>query len=213
MKRDVIIMAKAPKGEYFCVAGIDVDSGEWIRLISDNTDLKYAAKKDLICEDNDEVRVLDKVTIELEKVDKWEHPETYLLNSDYFIRYKPKKDSNKEDIEKYIEDRDILFFNYNNSIGEKELKGYKNEIYSLSFIRVNYLKLVKLVEYKNDKNQYLIGNVKYKDRWYNNILIMDKKLVDKYKKGELFLGDVKVVMGLGNNYKGQYNKAIIGFIE
>ena len=36
MKKEVAILTKSSKYKGYCVAGIDVNTGEWVRFVSDN---------------------------------------------------------------------------------------------------------------------------------------------------------------------------------
>lgn len=42
MKKNIIILTKSIKHGGFCVAGIDTDNGEWIRLISSDANSEHA---------------------------------------------------------------------------------------------------------------------------------------------------------------------------
>ena len=46
MIREVAILTMSSKNHGFCVAGIDLDNGEWIRLVSDDVDTHGALRKE-----------------------------------------------------------------------------------------------------------------------------------------------------------------------
>ena len=45
--RKLVILAESAKYNNFCVAGIDIDTGEWIRPISEATELEEAVSLDV----------------------------------------------------------------------------------------------------------------------------------------------------------------------
>lgn len=50
MKKNIIILTKSIKHGGFCVAGIDTDNGEWIRLISSDANSEHAVPyQDMVC--------------------------------------------------------------------------------------------------------------------------------------------------------------------
>ena len=68
MKKTIIIMAKSNKHSNYCVAGIDVDTGAWIRPISNNIDLEGAVLlSDATYSSGKEIEIFDIVEIEFIK--------------------------------------------------------------------------------------------------------------------------------------------------
>ena len=62
--RKLVILAESAKYNNFCVAGIDIDTGEWIRPISEKTELEEAVPlDDLKYPDGSRVELLDVVEI------------------------------------------------------------------------------------------------------------------------------------------------------
>jgi hypothetical protein len=64
MKKDIVILAKSSKHSDFCIAGIDIETLEWIRPISDN-DLTEGAvpREDIRYESGGEINLFDIVRI------------------------------------------------------------------------------------------------------------------------------------------------------
>lgn len=68
MKKKIIILAKSDKNKEYCIAGIDYNTGEWIRCVSEDKDIEGAVPKEhAVCEDGREAEVLDVVEIEFIK--------------------------------------------------------------------------------------------------------------------------------------------------
>ena len=62
--RKLIILATSAKYNNFCVAGVDIDTGKWIRPISEREDLEEAVPlEDLKYPDGSKVELLDVVEI------------------------------------------------------------------------------------------------------------------------------------------------------
>lgn len=51
MKQDVVILTRSSKYRNFCVAGVDINTGEWVRFVSDNSVIHGALNKDDITYD------------------------------------------------------------------------------------------------------------------------------------------------------------------
>ena len=66
MYKEIVILAKSSKHDDYCIAGIDINTGEWIRPISTNKLYEGAVPlKDILYEDGTELQILDKVKIKL----------------------------------------------------------------------------------------------------------------------------------------------------
>lgn len=88
MKREVAILTKSSKYKGYCVAGIDINTGEWVRFVSDNEqthgalsvyDISYADRR--IC------KPLDVVLVDVVGAAPLAHqPENYLIDSHEYWR-------------------------------------------------------------------------------------------------------------------------------
>ena len=66
MKKDIIILTCSAKHSGYCVAGIDLDSDEWIRLVaSDDLDTNEIPKRFMFYSDFTPCRPLDVVSVEI----------------------------------------------------------------------------------------------------------------------------------------------------
>ena len=82
MEKKIIILAKSVKHSGYCVAGIDYETGEWIRLVSKDEETEYAVpQKDLVCTDGKDIEVYDIVVCSILKNCGTEvQPENYLYD-------------------------------------------------------------------------------------------------------------------------------------
>ena len=65
MKKEIIILTKSAKINGFCVAGIDIHNGEWIRLVSEDNEAGEGAvlRKDLLYNDYSEAQIFDIIEV------------------------------------------------------------------------------------------------------------------------------------------------------
>lgn len=94
MKKDIIILTKSDKHSGFCVAGIDMFNGEWVRLVSGNAATEHAVPvEDMICDNGQIIDIYDIIEIDIYKhVPTNVQPENYLYNES--IKWKKKGKSN-----------------------------------------------------------------------------------------------------------------------
>jgi hypothetical protein len=124
MEKEIIVLAKSYKhSPNYCIAGIDINTGEWIRPISENLFTERAVPPaDILYEDGNELNLLDVVRIKFKKpMPTLAQPENYLYDS----RHRWVKLCNGS-LEEIIKKRgfdysDKVFSNSYNSLTENEL--------------------------------------------------------------------------------------------
>ena len=86
MSKSVVLLTKSKKYHNYCIAGIDKDTGEWVRLVSEDKSIHNAVpSSDLIYEDGTEAEVLDIVKVEIKSHDpNYYQPENYTYDSGYY---------------------------------------------------------------------------------------------------------------------------------
>jgi len=66
MYKDLIIMTKSDKHGGFCVVGIDITDGSFVRLMSDDKETFGAlTPENMLYEDNSEAKILDLARVEI----------------------------------------------------------------------------------------------------------------------------------------------------
>lgn len=211
---DMIILTKSKKYNNLCVAGIDVNSGEWIRLVSEDTEIKYAIKpQDLIYKNKREANILDKVSVVIKNGEApWYHPENKILDLKYYLDYIDSV--NSVDLVEFIDsEKEYIFFNEKNKISKEKLEEIDN-IYSLILIDVGKIYIHRS---SYDANR-IFANFRYNNIWYKYIRITDIEFLDRYdelipEEGQYILNNVKLVLSLGEEYEGSYYKLIASIIE
>ena len=123
--RRIVIMTMSSKINGLCVAGIDYDTGEWIRLVSrNNVDGEGAVlRSDIQYEDGTEANIFDIIELDLLPVPSNAQNENYEYDDYYFWN---KIGTSSLD---YVLNSNILststyiFGNINKSLNEHELTG------------------------------------------------------------------------------------------
>lgn len=208
MEKNIVLLSKSRKHRNYCVAGKDIQTGEWVRLISENSEIHNAIEpKDLKYDTGGEADLLDVVRITLkdmsEEYKNTYQPENYILDNINYLGQLKECNLNK-----LVDDIDTIFFNQNNCISSEDLK-YINDVNSLLMVEVPVLK----VKIKNCENKRLIANIKYNQIWYNGLTITDMKFTDKYydeiqRSNEKYFYNIKIVVSLGECYYNYHYKLI-----
>jgi hypothetical protein len=91
VKKELIILAASRKYGKYCVAGIDIRSGEWLRLVSTDSDAHYALDaRDLKMDNGEQASKLDLVSIEfIDRAFSYFQSENYVIRKHspwHFIR-------------------------------------------------------------------------------------------------------------------------------
>lgn len=87
MIREVVILTMSSKNHGYCVAGIDLQNGEWIRLVSDDVDTHGAlSKEDVRYSDGVCCKPLDVVRVAIDQYTPIKHqPENALIDSTKYL--------------------------------------------------------------------------------------------------------------------------------
>ena len=89
MKKTVLILTKSAKTGGYCVAGIDVNTRQWIRLVTDNAEVHNSLTDDnMVCSNGRICNKLDVVEVEFIRNAPAPHqPENALINQAVPFRY------------------------------------------------------------------------------------------------------------------------------
>lgn len=167
MTKDIIILAKSTKHyPSYCIAGIDVNTGEWIRPISDDVEKEGAVPPDdIIYEDGSEVNILDIVRISfIQSFPSNAQPEN-ILYDDTMYWEKIGETTIEEIAQNYeLNNQNFIFSNVNKDLFENELPGN-----SLMLVKIqNPYIVVKTFEKKKiqicfDYNNYHYDYIRVED--------------------------------------------------
>lgn len=168
----LIIMTESSKFSGRCVAGIDVNSGDWIRLVSDDEYTHGAiAISDLYYPNGGKCDVLDIVDVTVIKdCNDYIQPENVLIDISRHIRYVGKA-SLKDVLDKHpVEVRSNILGNTYSYISEQRV-GMLG--YSLALVEVQNLEIVQVENPAGQPKTKV--NFKYQGELYTQLSVTDTK--------------------------------------
>lgn len=208
MRRQIIILTKSDKMAGYCVAGVDRNTGEWVRVVSSNIVTEHAVPyEDLITDEGTLVEIYDVVEIDfIRPVPTKVQPENYLYNK--MIKWRKLGKSNLREvlsIHGYDND-EYVFGNVNKRLDSEEVYCAEG---SLLLLRVQYPRYYV----KNfPERKVLQLCFEYKGRPYSFFKVTQKELKEKYmnaNEGWHVTGTNVFVFSLTDQYvDGNYYKVV-----
>lgn len=200
---EMIIMTKSSKIGNYCIAGVDINTGEWIRVVSDDEEIRGAlTDENITYEDGTQCEILDIVKVPyIENVGDRLQPENILLDREYYIE--KEDEATLEDVLSLhqVEQHRYLFGTGYSSI-KTDYLDERNVYDSLALIQVQNL----IFNWKRNKKGKLKLRLTfdYNDRIYTDIPVTDPKFYG-VKDGEEYEKAI-VVMSLGVPQEGRCYK-------
>lgn len=183
MKKKVCILTKSLKDGNYCVAGIDINNGAWIRLVASDTG--EAIPKDIL--DDDNINEFDIVDVNVKRyVPHKLQKENWLIDKQNKIE---KIGSITKGELKYIhniENPNMIFGNHRSELNKEEIKLIKN---TLLLVRVTNLKFDTSLKgdgkhhykvnftYNNSKYSLALTDPKFRKELYDNIVVPSAMIV------------------------------------
>lgn len=201
--RKLIILAESAKYGNYCVAGVDVETGKWIRPISEKPELEDAVPlDDLKYPDGSRVELLDVVEIKFsdQSANNPIQPENFFYKAKYYWQ-KVGRVTLQELIDGRGYDlRDNIFYNsYRSILGADVVKLEARE--SLLLLPVSNLFIV--VEEAEDHKKFF-ADFEYQGKEFYRFSVGDIEVRNKFADngaGKYFLKDsATVVFSLTNPY-------------
>ena len=194
--RKLVILAESAKYNNFCVAGVDIDTGEWIRPISEAAEIEEAVPlDDLKYPDGSRAELLDVVEIKFSDrtVNNPIQPENFFYNPKYFWQ-KVGRVTLQEVIDgRGFDLRDEIFFSNKRSIlGVDVVKLPARE--SLLLLPVEDL-FIAVEEAKDHKKFF--ADFKYRSKKFFRFSVGDIAVREKFADngaGKYFLKDAATVV-------------------
>ncbi len=199
MKKTIIIMAKSNKHSNYCVAGIDVDTGAWIRPISNNIDLEGAVLlSDATYSSGKEIEIFDIVEIEFIKHSpSIAQCENYLYDSGVKWKQIGKCDLDYAlKVKGGFDKCDYIFFD-NEKLIDNETKLTGSSLLLVPIIN-------PFIFIKTFQKKRIQLNFNYNEESYNYIRISDTSIIQQYQNksdGLYALGNNRIaVFSLTDKY-------------
>jgi len=200
--RKLIILATSAKFNNYCVAGVDFDSGAWVRPISEQEELDEAVPlDDLEYPDGSKVELLDVAEIKFSDrtADNPIQPENFFYNQKYFWQ-KVGRVTLQEVIDwRGFDSRDKIFYNDNRSIfGADVIKFAERE--SLLLLPVQNL----FISVEETDHKKFFADFDYQGKNFQRFSVGDiavrKKFAESGAGKHFFKKSAAVVFSLTNPY-------------
>lgn len=167
---NVVVLTKSSKYKGYCVAGIDIDTGKWVRMVSNDSQSHGALSyQDLRYADGTTTDVLDQIQVSiLDFKPSATQPENILIDeSEYFIKKGTLSLSEVLKIHPPERHRALLG-NYTYYLEPSEIDTVKH---SLVLVKVDSISFNwKITSYGKEK---LKINFYYNGKYYSNISVTD----------------------------------------
>ena len=208
MEKKIIILTKSKKHSGYCVAGIDYETGEWIRLVSSDLETEGAVPcVDLQCSNGETLEVYDIIMCRLlRKCGTIVQPENCLY--DETVKWKKVGKSNLDEVIK-IHGYDSVEYVFENEDTKLPADWIFSGNPSLCLLKVKDASIwVKTFEDKKISLNFTYDDVRYKYMSISQIDLLNyyrNKTDDSYP-----LGTVTVVFSLTDKYywNGKYYKVV-----
>ena len=208
MEKKIIILTRSKKHSGYCVAGIDYETGEWIRLVSSDLETEGAVPwEDLQCSNGETLEVYDIIMCRLlRKCGTIVQPENCLY--DETVKWKKVGKSNLDEVIK-IHGYDSVEYVFENEDTKLPADWIFSGNPSLCLLKVKDASIwVKTFEDKKISLNFTYDDIQYKYMSISQIDLLNyyrNKTDDSYP-----LGTVTVVFSLTDKYywNGKYYKVV-----
>lgn len=201
--KNLIILAESAKFANYCVAGVDADTGEWIRPICEKPELEDAVPiDDLKYPDGSRIELLDVVEIKFsDRAAKNPiQPENFFYNQKYFWQKVGRVTLQEVIDERGFDFRDEIFYNNNRSImGVDVIKFDVRESLLLLPVEKLYISIEDGKEHKK-----FFADFSYRGRNFLRFSVGDIAVRNKFSDSDagkyFFKENANVVFSLTNPY-------------
>ncbi len=176
----MVVLAKSHKKDNYCIAGIDLDSRNWKRPISCNTQIEDAVpKNDAFYEDGSKVKIFD--VVELETLSTLPNNDIQPENV-YYNEARRWKKIGQMTLRQVIDlhdfdDRSIIFYNRGRKVSQDEIRSSAHKE-SLLLLPIENLKIAVEI-YDNYPKFY--SHFDYKGVQYKRISVGDPNIRKEFK--------------------------------
>ncbi|WP_425058482.1 hypothetical protein SCACP_31370 [Sporomusa carbonis] len=215
MEKTMIMLTKSRKMGHYCVAGIDIRTGEWIRVISEDMSIKQAITEEhMRYYDGSSTSVLDVVKVICKaRQPNYYQPENWIIDDRYHWK-KIRRSTLQEVIRlcKPCKER-YIFYNHDRAVASDDLRTQAVNMGSLKLIKPeNVIIHIHVLPWNNKRK--IAASFSYDGISYRNFTITDPEYEKKYI--QLPLGNYRVngqiyfVISFGDEYEldGKHYKLI-----
>lgn len=217
MRKEIILLAASRKHKNLCIAGIDRKSGEWIRIVSNDSMISYAVNIDDVIDNNGGKvpGIFDIVSVECSGcLSNYYQSENYV-----YVPGRPWKILGRASLEDVLQTHPIeklpyLFYNTDNKVHKDYLMSLdENEPnQSLTLIKpTNITVHVQQWEKKRVKMSFNYNGVRYRYLTITDIDYEQRFLA--MEVNDYTLNNSLLVVSLGGCYKDNHSKLVATIIE
>lgn len=194
MKKRICILTKSSKHGGYCVAGIDIDTKQWIRLISSEDPSCDQIKKDEMVICNQEINCLDIIEFDfLKNVPTNCQTENWLVNKNIKPKYCGKISLEKFNSWATMDNNSLFIMNSSNSLCKDEIEHLKR---SLFIFKVQNLKIdTAVIDYFGEAKPKNKCSFSYNNHIYSNMSLTDPEYRDPKQNG-LIIDNALIVASL-----------------
>ena len=192
MKIDAVILAKSTMWGKFCVAGIDIKSGMWVRFIGYGDGHPLDDSQMLFINDGGSCEPLDVARIRIAReLPRKNHTEDYMIERDMWLRLGRMSIQDVLRVHPEEEYR-FIFGNAREYVTDEEMSQLRHR-YSLILIRAE--KLTLYVERNREGELKVRAEFVHHGRWYRAIRVTDPDY-EPQREGRLMIGDAYLTMSM-----------------
>ncbi len=204
MEKTIILLAASEKYHNYCIAGIDRESGEWIRIISEDDEIHNAVtENDMRYEDGALPQIFDIIQIQCKKYEpNFYQPENFIFDNSFYWT-KIGKASLWEVLKMHpLEDTKHIFYNSDKRVDTLYLNNLPDkDKTSLTLISPNSV-VVHVNQYEEKK---ISVSFDYNNERYSYLAVTDLGFKNRYMSygvgNYTLLTKVLFVLSLGEKYK------------
>jgi len=203
MDTQIILLTKSRKYNNYCIAGIELRTGSWVRLVSDDQSIQCAVPAtDCMYEDGDQAQILDVVHIRLSGPAPLSYqPENVQYNRNFYWALLRKADLQevKQGLRQHADP--YAFYNSEKRLSSAFVQSIpKANMYSLKLIFVARatLQVYRWTPYEKMKHRL---SFQYNGHSYNDFSITDDVFIRQYPElGAYMLNHLGLVISLGEPF-------------
>lgn len=212
MYKDIILLTTSKKSGNYCIADIEKETGNWIRIVSEDEKIQHAVTlRDMTYENGSMPQVMDVIRIKCKVHNpNYYQPENYVLDNSYYWE-KLGKLSIKELLKVHpSEDKPFIFYDTDKSIDGVSIKGLKEkDRYSLILILPEDI-CIHVKEWPERKQVTMSFNYNGNRYWYVSITDTEfENIYLQYSDGNYnYQEKCLLIVSLGDIHKDKHYKLI-----
>ncbi|MEN6620704.1 MAG: hypothetical protein ABFD50_04010 [Smithella sp.] len=205
MHKTVILLAKSAKKLHYCVAGIDNQTGEWIRIISNKPHIQHAVTvDDMRYEDETDPKLLDIIKITCkEHCPNYYQQENYIFDDSFYWEKVGQATFQRVISLHPLEQESYIFYNSERYVTEEFIKQLPiSQCRSLTIIKPRNV----VLSVKHWPERVTVqASFEYEGKYYNDISVKDPEYeipFKQYADGNYSLNNQKAfVLSLADPYQ------------